>query len=43
LTMFWKVCRKENRLCRTVSSLRLLIDIEELEWKQFRKYLCGAT
>jgi hypothetical protein len=34
------VCRKENRLCPTVSSLRLLIDIEESEWKQFRKYLC---
>ncbi|MBA3749327.1 MAG: hypothetical protein H0X03_00230 [Nitrosopumilus sp.] len=25
---------------RTIPSFRLLIDIEELEWKQFRKYLC---
>jgi hypothetical protein len=39
--MFWKVCRKENRLRPTVSSPRLLTDIEESEWRQFRKYLCG--
>ncbi len=26
---------------RTIPSFRLLIDIEEAEWKQFRKYLCS--
>ena len=25
---------------RTIPSFRLLIDIEKLKWKQFRKYLC---
>jgi hypothetical protein len=25
---------------RAIHSFRLLIDIEKLEWKQFRKYLC---
>ena len=25
---------------RTIPSFRVLIDIEKLEWKQFRKYLC---
>lgn len=25
---------------RTIPSFRLLIDIEELEWREFRKYLC---
>src|SRR5919107_5300095 len=39
--MFWKVCRKENRLCPKVSYPRLLMGIEESEWKQFRKHLCG--
>jgi hypothetical protein len=39
--MFWKVCRKENRLRPTVSSPRLSIGIEESEWRQFRKYLFG--
>ena len=25
---------------RTIPSFRLLIDIEKLEWREFRKYLC---
>lgn len=25
---------------RTIPSFRLLIDIEKLEWKEFRKHLC---